>query len=188
MKITVTPITESKRILDKCRLTVNKEPSKSPRPSTVFLDNIYMAEHSPIREKLFDIYIEDIPYCISTHFVRHHQGVEKYVTTSRSDRTDIKDRSQRSQMDLVSMGMTVNAQALINMSKVRLCYCADKDARKVVGDRLCISLIYTNRTRYTSGGNEPRPEKLKHPLKTSVLASVAVQNGENRLTVNLTYG
>ena len=132
MKITITPITESKRILDKCRLTANKEPSKNPKPSTVFLDNIYMAEHSPIREKLFDIYIEDIPYCISTHFVRHHQGIEKYVTTSRSDRTDIKDRSQRSQMDLVSIGMTVNAQALINMSKVRLCYCADKDARKVM--------------------------------------------------------
>ena len=35
-------------------------------------------------------------------------------------------------MDLVSMSMTVNAQALINMSKVRLCWCADKDARKVM--------------------------------------------------------
>ena len=32
-------------------------------------------------------------------------------------------------MDLVSMSMTVNSQALINMSKVRLCWCADKDAR-----------------------------------------------------------
>lgn len=71
MKITVTPITESKRILDKCRLTVNKEPSNNPRPSTIFLDNIYISEHSPIREKLFDIYIEGIPYCISTHFARH---------------------------------------------------------------------------------------------------------------------
>lgn len=30
------------------------------------------------------------------------------------------------------MGMTVNAQALINMSKVRTCWCADKDARKVM--------------------------------------------------------
>ena len=58
MKITVKPITESKRILDKCRLTVNKEPSKAPRPSVAFLDNIYMTEHSPIREKLFDIYIK----------------------------------------------------------------------------------------------------------------------------------
>ena len=57
MKITITPITESKRILDKWRLTVNKGPSKNPRPSTEFLDNIYMAEHTPIREKLFDIYI-----------------------------------------------------------------------------------------------------------------------------------
>ena len=158
MKITVTEITDSKRILDKCRLTVNKEPSKNPRPSTTFLDNIYMSEHSPIREKMFDIYIEDIPYCISTHFVRHHQGVEKFVTTSRSDRTDIKDRSQRSQIDLVNMSMTVNAQALINMAKVRLCYCADKDARKVMfeivrqikeiepelGSKLVPSCVYRN--------------------------------------------
>ncbi len=132
MKITVETITESKRVLDKCRLTVNKEASKNSRPSTMFLDNVYMSEHSPIREKMFDISIEGIPYCISTHIARHHQGIEKYVTTSRSDRTDVKDRSQRSQMDLVSMGLTVNAQALINMSKVRLCWCADKDTRKVM--------------------------------------------------------
>lgn len=71
MKITVTPITESKRVLDKCRVTVNKEPSKNPRPSTIFLDNIYMSEHSPVREKIFDIHIEGIPYAISTHFARH---------------------------------------------------------------------------------------------------------------------
>ena len=87
-----------------------------------------------------------------------HQGIEKYVTTSRSDRTDITDRSQRSQMDLVSMGMTVNSQALINMSKVRLCWCADKDARKVMfeivkqikelepelGSKLVPSCVYRN--------------------------------------------
>lgn len=131
MKITITPITESKRVLDKCRTTVSKEPSKNPRPSTAFLDNIYMSEHSPIREKLFDIHIEDIPYAISTHICRHHAGIEKYVGTSRADRTGV-DRSERSQMDLVSMDITVNAQALINMSKVRLCWCADKDARKVM--------------------------------------------------------
>lgn len=132
MQVIVTEITDSKRILDKCRLTVNKEPSKNPRPSSKFLDNIYMAEHSPIREKLFDIYIEDIPYCISTHFARHHIGLEKYVTTSRADRTEIKDRSQRSQMDLVNMSITVNAQALINMSRKRLCGCADETARLVM--------------------------------------------------------
>ena len=158
MQVIVTEITDSKRILDKCRLTVNKEPSQNPRPSSKFLDNIYMAEHSPIREKLFDIYIEDIPYCISTHFARHHIGLEKYVTTSRADRTEIKDRSQRSQMDLVNMSITVNAQALINMANVRLCYCADKDARKVMfeivrqikeiepelGSKLVPSCVYRN--------------------------------------------
>ena len=132
MKITVTPITESKGVLDKCRATVNKEPSKNPRPSTIFLDNIYMSEHSPVREKIFDIHIEGIPYAISTHFARHHVGWEKYVSTSRSDRTDIKDRSERSQMDLVNMDITANSQGLINVSKVRLCWCADKDARKVM--------------------------------------------------------
>lgn len=165
MKITVTPITESKRILDKCRLTVNKEPSKNPRPSTLFLDNIYMSEHSPIREKLFDIYIEDIPYCISTHFARHFIGWEKYITTSRSDRTDITDRSQRSQMDLVNMSITANAQALIHVANVRMCWCADKDARKVMfeivkqikelepelGNKLVPSCIYRG---FCSEGNK----------------------------------
>ena len=58
-------------------------------------------------------------------------------------------------MDLVSMSMTVNSQALINMSKVRLCWCADKDARKVMfeiikelepelGNKLVPSCVYRN--------------------------------------------
>ena len=119
MKITVKPITESKRILDKCRLTVNKEPSKNPRPSTVFLDNIYMSEHSPIREKLFDVYIEDIPYCISTHFVRHHQGIEKYVTTSRSDRTDITAAKVSARLtSLVKEGLAVKEEIKIENRKL----------------------------------------------------------------------
>lgn len=165
MKITVTPITESKRVLDKCRVTVNKEPSKNPRPSTIFLDNVYMSEHSPVREKIFDIHIEGIPYAISTHFARHHVGWEKYVSTSRSDRTDIKDRSERSQMDLVNMDITANSQGLINVSKVRLCWCADKDARKVMfeivrqikelepelGSKLVPSCVYRG---FCSEGNE----------------------------------
>ena len=62
-------------------------------------------------------------------FARHHQGMEKYIKTSRTDRTGV-DRNQRSQMEMVSMEMDLNIQALINVVNKRLCFCADETTRK----------------------------------------------------------
>ena len=50
--------------------------------------------------------------------------------TQRADRTEIKDRSERSQMNPVPMEMEANIQALINISYKRLCTCADPTTRK----------------------------------------------------------
>ena len=86
---------------------------------------LILSEHSPIRRGTISWKFDEIPYCISTHFVRHHEGVEKWVGTERADRTEIKDRSQRSQMDMVPMEMEANIQAIINISRKRLCTSAD---------------------------------------------------------------
>lgn len=48
--------------------------------------------------------------------------------TERTDRTGI-NREERSQMNYVPMEMEANIQALINISKKRLCTCADPTTR-----------------------------------------------------------
>lgn len=106
-----------------CMTTISKQAGKEP--SQEWKRKILICQHSPIRRGIVSWKWEEIPYCISTHFARHHEGCEKFVGTSRADRTQIKDRSQRTQMDLVPMEMDANIQALINISEKRLCSCAD---------------------------------------------------------------
>ena len=117
-----------KKIKSACMTTISKE-AGDKEPSHEWKRRLLLAEHSPIRRGTISWKWKTIPYAISTHFVRHHEGVEKWVSTSRADRTDVKDRSQRSQMDYVQMEMEANIQALMNISFKRLCTCADPTTR-----------------------------------------------------------
>ena len=117
------------KIKSACMTTISKEAGPK-EPSHEWRRKLLLCEHSPIRRGSISWKFEEIPYCISTHFVRHHEGVEKWVGTSRADRTEIKDRSQRTQMDMVPMEMEANIQALINISRKRLCTSADPLTRK----------------------------------------------------------
>ena len=112
------------KIKSACMTTISKQAGSKEPPQT-WKRKLLICQHSPLRRGTISWKWEEIPYCISTHFVRHHVGCEKWIGTSRADRTDIKDRSQRSQMDMVPMEMEVNIQALINISEKRLCSCAD---------------------------------------------------------------
>lgn len=111
-----------------CMRTIGKE-AGDKEPSKVWKRKLLICRHSPIRKGTITWKWPEIPYAISTHFARHHEGTEKYISTSRADRTEIKDRSQRSQMDPVSMEMDANIEALINISERRLCMCADPTTR-----------------------------------------------------------
>ncbi len=111
-----------------CMTTVSKEVGKEPNQE--WKRKLLICQHSPIRRGVISWKWENIPYAISTHFARHHIGCEKYVGTQRADRTQIKDRSRRSQMDYVPMEMDANIQALINISEKRLCMCADSLTKK----------------------------------------------------------
>lgn len=113
-----------KKIKSACMTTISKE-AGDKEPSHEWKRKLLLCEHSPIRRGTISWKYDEIPYCISTHFVRHHEGVEKWVGTERADRTEVKDRSERSQMDTVPMEMEANIQALINISKKRLCTSAD---------------------------------------------------------------
>lgn len=132
MNITVRALTESKEILNACRVTVWKG-SLDKEPSEAFLDEIYMSEHSPIRDKWFVIEIEGIKSWVATHFARHHVGMTPYVATQRDDRNDRDvSRDDIGQGALVNMRMTINAQGLIDMSRKRLCGQASLETRQVM--------------------------------------------------------
>lgn len=118
-----------KKIKSACMTTISKE-AGDKEPSSEWKRKLLLCEHSPIRRGTISWKWEAIPYAISTHFVRHHEGVEKWVGTQRADRTEVKDRSERSQMNPVPMEMEANIQALINISYKRLCTCADPLTRK----------------------------------------------------------
>lgn len=106
-----------------CMTTISKQAGKEPNQE--WKRKLLVCQHSPIRRGIVSWKWDEIPYCISTHFARHHEGCEKFVGTSRADRTEVKDRSERTQMDCVPMEMDANIQALINISEKRLCTCAD---------------------------------------------------------------
>lgn len=121
-----------KQVVNRARTTVNKN-ELGKEPSEKFKRKILMAEHSPIRGRVFCFKIKDLKSWVATHFVRHHVGVEKWVSTQRSDRTSI-NRDALPQGQLVTMELEANAQALINISRKRLCNQASPETRVVMHD------------------------------------------------------
>ena len=55
--------------------------------------------------------------------------IEHIVTTKRTDRTGVS-RDELEQGSLVNHECDANAQALINISRKRLCHCASPETRK----------------------------------------------------------
>lgn len=129
MKIYAKKITTWQRALNAARATIGKKPIDK-EPSDEWKDKMLMAEHSPIRLVEYDIYLEDIPSFVATHLVRHHIGCEKFVVTNREDRRNVNPE-EINRLTPVDMIMTCNAQALINISRKRLCACASKETREV---------------------------------------------------------
>lgn len=99
-------------------------------------------KHSPIRTLMFTIEME-VPYYVSTHFVRHKFGVEHYVQSQRNDRQSNYDRELAPQGAMVTHTMDINAEALINMSHRRLCSQADVTTRYVM-TKICQEVLGVN--------------------------------------------
>ncbi|WP_139356096.1 thymidylate synthase ThyX [Clostridium felsineum] len=87
-----------------------------------------MAEHSPIRKLTVEWKWEDLYYWVSTHFVRHWLGIVHFVGTQRTDRTG-EERNSKEQDAPVVHEAEANAQAMINISRKRLCYLASPETR-----------------------------------------------------------
>jgi hypothetical protein len=124
MNIKVIKLTDDGLARRACKFTLHSQAETS-----IPMRKLYGSEHSPIRTQLFWIELVDIPTFVSVHFVRHKIGVEHYVQTNRVDRGG-KVNTDRTAP--VNHAMLVNAQALINMSRKRLCFNASEETREVM--------------------------------------------------------
>lgn len=123
-------ITSWQRALNAARRTIGKPPIDKI-PSQSWEAKIILAEHSPIRLVEYDWTWEDIKQWVTTHLVRHHNGCEKFVHSQRGDRRKLDvPRDELPQGSLNDMDMTANVQAIINISRKRLCSCASPETRE----------------------------------------------------------
>lgn len=128
-------VTSWKRVLNAARRTIGKD-QLNKEPSDSWKAKMLLAEHSPIRLLEYDWSWGEIRQWVTAHLVRHHEGCEKFVHTQRGDRRKILEdygvetRDELPQGALNDMDMTANAQALINISRKRLCNCASKETRE----------------------------------------------------------
>jgi hypothetical protein len=131
MKVEITKIKgDWQEVVNKARTTVHKD-ELGKEPSDKFKRSILRAEHSPIRSLIYCFKITELKSWVATHFARHHVGVEKWIRTQRSDRTGI-NRDELPQGAEVEMEYEANAQALINLSRKRLCNQASPETRQVM--------------------------------------------------------
>jgi hypothetical protein len=102
-------------------------------PSSELKTKFLVSEHSPIRSLIFVWKWIDLPYWVSVHFVRHHIGIEHYVSSQRNDIQKLYNRKQAPQDAPVNHRCVANAQELINMSKARTCINASLETRQAWG-------------------------------------------------------
>lgn len=114
-------------VADAARTTIGLE-NGSGEPSDKWKKQMLLAEHSPIRKLIFKWKWVGLKSWISTHFVRHKIGIEHFVQSQRSDRTGV-DRDKLTQDALVNHECIANAQAIINISRKRLCIKAANETR-----------------------------------------------------------
>lgn len=117
-----------REVADSARTTIGLEEGTTEVADS-WKKHILLAEHSPIRQLTYKWKWYDLPYWVSVHFVRHWLGILHWVKTSRSDRTGI-DRDMLTQDNPVNHECEANAQAIINISRKRLCSKASPETRQ----------------------------------------------------------
>jgi hypothetical protein len=115
-------------IADSANTTINKE-AGNKEPSSIWKRRMLLAEHSPIRQLIIKSKWYHLKYWVSVHLVRHWLGIIHWVRTQRTDRTGV-ERDNIPQGALVEHEIEANAQAIINISRKRMCKCASEETRQ----------------------------------------------------------
>lgn len=127
MTATVERLTPWSLALELARNTMGKEGTGS-EPSEEWKRKMLRAKHSPIQAVFYHIRLVGVPYWVSVHLVRHKVGVDHWVRSQRTDRTGV-DRGSLPQDAPVVHDMVANAQAVMAISRKRLCGCASPETR-----------------------------------------------------------
>lgn len=115
--VSVEKLTDESTLRWSCEMTLRPgQTSRAP------FAKLLQCEHSPIRTRLYRITLIGVPTFVSVHLVRHKHGAEHFVQSNRDDRRGgaLSDE-QINRLTPVNHGITINAQALIGMSRKRLC-------------------------------------------------------------------
>ena len=129
MKVKILDITKNWLDIKNAALTtVGKQSLKEP--TSKWKKQILLCEHSPIRKFKISWKWSDLKSWVSVHIVRHKIGIEHFVTSQRTDRQDKYDRDEAKQSALISHECEANAQAIINISRKRLCNNASQETRE----------------------------------------------------------
>lgn len=119
-----------REIADAARTTTGKEAGTS-EVSSSWRRRMLLSEHSPIRKLIINWKWLDLKYWVSVHLVRHKFGIEHWVKSQRPDRTGVRDsRDDAPQGILINHECEANAQAIINISRKRLCIKASPETRQ----------------------------------------------------------
>lgn len=177
--------TSWKRVLNAARRTIGKKPLDK-EPSDSWKAKILLAEHSPIRLLEYDWTWSNIKQWVTVHLVRHFIGCQKFVHSQREDRRKLLDdynvgsRDELPQGALNDMDMTANAQAIINISRKRLCSRASKETREawkqvieeirkidpILADKCVPECLYRGFCpEFTNSCGYSKTEKFKEDLK-----------------------
>ena len=117
-----------REVANAARTTIGMDEGEG-EPSSGWKRKILLAEHSPIRKLKIKWKWVELPYWVSVHIVRHKIGIEHFVRSQRTDLTGI-DRSEKTQSAKVEHEVEANAQAMINVSRKRLCNKAHDKTQK----------------------------------------------------------
>lgn len=129
MEIKITRLTNWSDVRDAARTTIWKD-DDDKEPSSEWKRGILLARHSPIESLVFRIKMIEIPYWVAMHFRTHHVGITHYISSQRDDRhNNAVPRAKMPQGALVNHKMILNAQAVISISKKRLCNLASTETR-----------------------------------------------------------
>ena len=120
-------------VKDCAMTTIGKLTGKEP--DSEWKRRILLSEHSPIREIQIKVRWINIPYWVAMHFRTHHVGVQWYIESQRDDRSQTTNqthiaRGKKPQEEPVNMRAMLNIQAVINISKKRLCRNASAETSK----------------------------------------------------------
>lgn len=119
-----------REIANAANTTISKE-AGIKEPSSEWKRRMLLCEHSPIRQLSIKAKWYDLMYWVSVHLVRHKFGIEHWVRSQRPDRLGvISDRNNQPQSAYIEHEIEANAQAIINISRKRLCSMAMPETRE----------------------------------------------------------